>query len=92
MCEASEILLSAYCVDGIGALHIVGTTGATCAGDPGAKAVIVWREDRGRSPTVRLRGRWVSTPRHRYFTLILTRHQREELSLVLLDRRISPAT
>ena len=41
MCEASEILLSAYCVDGIGALHIVGTTGATCDGDPGAKAVVV---------------------------------------------------
>jgi hypothetical protein len=41
MCEASEILISAYCVDGIGALHIVGTTGATCDGDPGAKAVVV---------------------------------------------------
>src|SRR4029077_9232263 len=41
MCEASEILLSAYCVDGIGALHIVGPTGASCEGDPGAKAVVV---------------------------------------------------
>ena len=41
MCQASEILISAYCVDGIGALHIVGTTGATCDGDPGAKAVVV---------------------------------------------------
>jgi hypothetical protein len=49
------------------------------------------QEDRGRSPTVRLRRRWVSTPRHRYFSLILTRHQREELGLVLRDRRISPA-
>ena len=41
MCEASEILLSAYCADGTGTLHIVGTTGATCDGDPGAKAVVV---------------------------------------------------
>jgi hypothetical protein len=41
MCEPSEILLSAYCVDGIGVLHIVGTAGATCEGDPGAKAVVV---------------------------------------------------
>ena len=39
MREASEILISAYCVDGIGDLHIVGTTGATCDGDPGTKAV-----------------------------------------------------
>lgn len=30
MCEPSEILLSAYCVDGMGVLHILGTTGATC--------------------------------------------------------------
>jgi hypothetical protein len=41
MCEASEILLSAYCADGLGALHIVGTAGATCEGDPGTKAVVV---------------------------------------------------
>ena len=41
MCEPSEILLSAYCVDGIGVLHIVGTTGAACAGDASAKAVVV---------------------------------------------------
>ena len=41
MCEPSEILLSAYCVDGIGVLHILGTTGATCEGDAHAKAVVV---------------------------------------------------
>jgi len=41
MCEATEILLSAYCADGVGVLHIVGTAGATCEGDPGAKAVVV---------------------------------------------------
>ena len=41
ICEASEILLSAYCADGLGVLHIVGTAGATCEGDPGAKAVVV---------------------------------------------------
>jgi hypothetical protein len=41
ICEASEILLSAYCADGVGVLHIVGTAGATCEGDPGAKAVVV---------------------------------------------------
>jgi predicted aspartyl protease len=41
MCKASEILLSAYCADGIGALHIAGTTGATRVGDASAKAVVV---------------------------------------------------
>jgi hypothetical protein len=41
MCEPSEILLSAYCVDGMGVLHILGTTGATCEGDARAKAVVV---------------------------------------------------
>jgi hypothetical protein len=41
MCEATEILLSAYCADGVGVLHIVGTAGATCEGDLGAKAVVV---------------------------------------------------
>jgi hypothetical protein len=41
MCEPSEILLSAYCADGVGVLHIVGMAGATCEGDPGAKAVVV---------------------------------------------------
>ena len=25
-------MISAYCLDGMGALHIVGTTGATCDG------------------------------------------------------------
>ena len=41
LCEASEILLSAYCADGVGVLHIVGTAGATCEGDARAKAVVV---------------------------------------------------
>jgi hypothetical protein len=41
MCAASEILISAYCFDGIGVLRIIGTTGATCTGDAGAKAVVV---------------------------------------------------
>jgi hypothetical protein len=41
MCEATEILLSAYCADGVGVLHIIGTAGATCEGDQGAKAVVV---------------------------------------------------
>jgi hypothetical protein len=34
-------MISAYCADGIGTLHIVGTTGATCEGDTSAKAVVV---------------------------------------------------
>jgi hypothetical protein len=37
-CDAGEIMLSAYCAGGA-ALHIDGTTGASCDGD--AKAVIV---------------------------------------------------
>jgi hypothetical protein len=37
-CAAGEIMLSAYCAGGA-ALHIDGTTGASCDGD--AKAVIV---------------------------------------------------
>jgi len=56
MCEASEILISAYCVDGIGALHIVGTTGATCVATQAQRLSSSAQEDRGRS-TVRLRRR-----------------------------------
>ena len=56
MCEASEILLSAYCADGTGTLHIVGTTGATCEGDPGAKAVGRLCKKIEGSPMLRLRG------------------------------------
>jgi len=40
-CDASEIMLSAYCADGTASLHIVGTAGASCEGDPNAKAVVV---------------------------------------------------
>jgi hypothetical protein len=38
-CNAGEIMASAYCAGGTGALHIDGTNGASC--DGGAKAVIV---------------------------------------------------
>jgi hypothetical protein len=41
MCESSEILISAYCLDGAGALRIIGSAGATCDGDPPAKTVVV---------------------------------------------------
>jgi hypothetical protein len=34
-------MISAYCADGMGSLHIVGTAGASCEGDPGIKAVVV---------------------------------------------------
>jgi len=40
-CDASEIMISAYCAEGTGSLHIVGTIGASCDGDPVAKAVVV---------------------------------------------------
>ena len=40
-CGASEFMLSAYCADGIGTLRILGTNGAACEGDSGAKAVVV---------------------------------------------------
>ena len=40
-CDASEVMISAYCADGTGSLHIVGTAGASCDGDPAAKAVVV---------------------------------------------------
>ena len=41
MCDASEIMIGAYCADGTGSLRIVGTSGASCAGDASAKAVVV---------------------------------------------------
>jgi hypothetical protein len=42
MCDATtEFMISAYCADGVGALHIIGTLGASCEGDPNAKAVVI---------------------------------------------------
>jgi hypothetical protein len=41
MCDASEFMVSAYCADGTGSLHIIGTAGASCEGDESAKAVVV---------------------------------------------------
>jgi hypothetical protein len=40
-CDASEIMLSAYCEDGTGSPRIIGTSGASCEGDPGGKAVVI---------------------------------------------------
>ena len=40
-CDASEIMLSAYCQDGTGNLRIIGMSGASCEGDPGGKAVVI---------------------------------------------------
>jgi hypothetical protein len=39
MCDASEVMVSAYCEDGSGSLHIVGSAGASCEADANAKAV-----------------------------------------------------
>ena len=46
-CDASEIMIGAYCADGLGSLHIVGTSGASCEGDAGAKAVVVCLKRQG---------------------------------------------
>ncbi len=40
MCDASEIMLGAYCQDGIGSLRIIGVAGADCEGDPDARVVL----------------------------------------------------
>jgi hypothetical protein len=39
-CEANEFMVSAYCTGDGGALHISGTSGATCEGGTG-KPVLV---------------------------------------------------
>jgi hypothetical protein len=39
-CDASELMLSAYCENGA-TLRIIGTAGASCEGAPDAKAVVV---------------------------------------------------
>jgi hypothetical protein len=40
-CDASELLLSAYCENGAGTLRIIGVVGASCEGAPDAKAIVV---------------------------------------------------
>ena len=40
-CDASEIMLSAYCEDGTTGPHILGTSGASCETDPSGKAVVI---------------------------------------------------
>jgi hypothetical protein len=41
VCAASEVMIGAYCEDGVGSLHIIGRTGASCEGEPAGKAVVV---------------------------------------------------
>ena len=41
ICDSSEVMIGAYCANGAGTLHIVGMAGASCDGDPDAKAVVV---------------------------------------------------
>jgi hypothetical protein len=39
-CDASEIMISAYCAGNNTTTRTDGTTGAECDGDPNAKAVV----------------------------------------------------
>ena len=40
-CDASEVMISAYCTGGDAKLHASGIMGAACDGDPAAKVVVV---------------------------------------------------
>ena len=50
MCDASEFMISAYCADGIGNLHVFGTAGASCDGDPARKRWWFAQDDKAARP------------------------------------------